>query len=232
MAQERSYRELIAETAPLKVKRKGGAANLLLTALMVEAGRMLDDGFDVLSIETAAKKAFNTKKGFLSWMDDIGLKKAVSFMEDLTDPSDPTDPFNQHYRNFFAPPESIQKVLHDTESGAGPSSGKLVSGEDLEEKTADFMMMGILQRRFLAVAFIVSVELVDSGIVSIKDVENLERSDLHWKEGSFTLMNEVGVEEAMKMVVEKMELSHRKAVNFPIPRLLITHAQKNAPWNL
>ncbi len=32
------------------------------------------------------------------------------------------------------------------------------------------------------------------------------------------------------IVTERMFFSHRKEINFPVPRLLITHAQKNTPW--
>jgi len=40
----------------------------------------------------------------------------------------------------------------------------------------------------------------------------------------------MGVGEALKIVTERMFFSHRKEINFPVPRLLITQAQKNAPW--
>jgi len=45
-------------------------------------------------------------------------------------------------------------------------------------------------------------------------------------------MNKMGMMEVMRIVTERMELSHRKEINFPIPRLLIHQAQKGEPWPL
>jgi hypothetical protein len=36
--------------------------------------------------------------------------------------------------------------------------------------------------------------------------------------------------EALRIVSERMFLSHRKEINFPFPRLLIMQAQINTPW--
>ena len=36
----------------------------------------------------------------------------------------------------------------------------------------------------------------------------------------------------MRKVTEKMEMSHRQEINFPITELLITQANKNEPWPL
>jgi dGTPase len=70
---------------------------------------------------------------------------------------------------------------------------------------------------------------VESGIVELAGLEKLCTSDLLWKEGPFSMMNSMGIDEALKIVTERMYLSHRKEINFPVPRLLITQAQKNTP---
>ena len=36
----------------------------------------------------------------------------------------------------------------------------------------------------------------------------------------------------MRKITEKMEMSHRQEINFPIPKLMIVQAQKNEPWPL
>ncbi|MBU2437571.1 MAG: hypothetical protein KKC69_00270, partial [Acidobacteria bacterium] len=74
---------LIDEPGPLLKERKGGGINLILTALIVEAGRMLDEGMDIPTIEAAGKKAFLQNKGFLQQADEQGLETAVSLMENL-----------------------------------------------------------------------------------------------------------------------------------------------------
>lgn len=81
-------------------------------------------------------------------------------------------------------------------------------------------------------AFMTATEVVGAGIIKLKDVDRLCQSAFVWPEGPFGLMNKVGLGEALRMVTEKMELSHRQEINFPIPRLLIEQAQKNEPWVL
>jgi 3-hydroxyacyl-CoA dehydrogenase len=61
-------------------------------------------------------------------------------------------------------------------------------------------------------------------------LDRLCRAAFSWPAGPFALMNAVGLGEALRMVTEKMELSHRREINFPIPRILIEQAQKNEPW--
>ena len=43
-------------------------------------------------------------------------------------------------------------------------------------------------------------------------------------------MNQVGIQEAMRLVIHQVEVSHRKEINFPVPPLLINQTQVNAPW--
>jgi 3-hydroxyacyl-CoA dehydrogenase len=78
----------------------------------------------------------------------------------------------------------------------------------------------------------IATELVESGILKLQDVERLCKETFGWEEGPFSMMNRLGIQRALQMVTEKMELSHRKEINFPIPWLLISQAQKNEPWPL
>jgi enoyl-CoA hydratase/carnithine racemase len=63
-------------------------------------------------------------------------------------------------------------------------------------------------------------------------VDRLCQNAFLWKEGPFTLMNKMGINEALHIVTERMELSHRREISFPVPALLIAQAQKNEPWPL
>ena len=53
-----------------------------------------------------------------------------------------------------------------------------------------------------------------------------------WPEGPFALMNRVGIGASLQLVTEKMELSHRQEISFPVPLLLIQQAKRNEPWPL
>jgi enoyl-CoA hydratase/3-hydroxyacyl-CoA dehydrogenase len=223
---------LIDEPAPLLKERKGGGLNLILTALLVEAGRMLDEGMDVPTIEAAGKKAFLQNKGFLQQADERGVGKAVSLMENLADDSDEQDSFFLIYHNFFSPPRSLVKGPDRTDSSGGEEENLLVPQPDTLPGPSEMFTFELLTKRFQAVSFMVAVELIESGVADIQDLDRHCRTDLGWKEGPFTMMNRIGIQESLQMVVEKMQLSHRQEINFPVPKTMLEHAQKGAPWPL
>ena len=98
------------------------------------------------------------------------------------------------------------------------------------KEAKDFMLVDVLENRFLAVGFMTVAEVVGAGIIKMEEVDKLCQNAFLWKEGPFAIMNKIGICEVMKIVTERMELSHRKAINFPIPKLLISQSQKNEPW--
>jgi 3-hydroxyacyl-CoA dehydrogenase len=230
MTNEKNDLFLIDEPIPPLKKRRGGIANLILVSLILEATRMLDDGFDVATVEETAKLTFGIPKGYLSMMDDLGIPEVVGVMEHLSDTSDPKDPLTRVYNNFFTPAKSVRMILEEYNKTKDKSTVVWVSPTDVKKATSDFLLVQALGQKFRAVAFMVATELVESGIVELAGLEKLCTSDLLWKEGPFSMMNSLGIDEALKIVTERMFFSHRKEINFPVPRLLITQAQKNTPW--
>jgi len=221
---------LVPETAPIKKERRGCATNLILTALLLEAARMVDDGFETFDIEAAAQKAFGIPKGFLAQMDKIGIPKTIAAMEYLADMSNSEDPLTRVYYNFFTPANSCRQILDEYKNAGDKSSVVWVTEKDAKRKPFDFMLVENLSKRFMAVSFAVSTELVDSEVIELTAVERMCTDVLGWKEGPFSMMNGMGIEESLQIVTEKMQFSHRKEINFPVSRLLITQAQKNTPW--
>ncbi len=221
---------LIPESLPLKVDRKGGAANIILAALMLEASRMLDDGMEIPHIESVAKSVFGLSWGFLAHMEKIGITKTCDYLYSMADGCDGEDPIFKKYYNFFNPGPSLQeKCRKGCASGAAPL---WKTGVDEEREPEDLMLLDVLRKRFQAVAFITSVEVVEAELLEISEVEELCKGKFGWKEGPFAMMNRLGIREVMQRVTEKMEMSHRQEINFPIPKLLIVQAQKNEPWPL
>jgi 3-hydroxyacyl-CoA dehydrogenase len=221
---------LVPETAPIKTGRKGCATNLILIALLLEATRMVDDGFETFDIEAAGRKAFGIPKGFLTQIDEIGIPETVAAMEHLADVSNSDDPLTRVYFNFFTPSNSCRQILDEYNNAEEKSSVVWVSEKDAQRKPFDFMLVENLSKRFMAVGFAISTELVDSEIIELRDLEKLCTNVLGWKGGPFSMMNAMGVDESLQIVTEKMQFSHRKEINFPVSRLLITQAQKNTPW--
>jgi len=217
---------------PLLKYRKGGAANVIFVALLLEAARMVDEKFDFAAVEAAGQKAFNLPQGFLSLMATIGISLASPCLNSFSDASNPSDSFYQVYDNFFTPPPSYRKMFEASPGGLGKSRLRWDSDADGHSKPHDWMLVDMLKNRFLAVAFMTAVELVDSGIIRLEEVDKLCQNAFGWQEGPFTLMNRIGILESMRLMTEKMEISHRREINFPIPKLLIEQVQKNEPWPL
>jgi enoyl-CoA hydratase/3-hydroxyacyl-CoA dehydrogenase len=232
MKEEIGFKHLVPEPAPLIKKRKGGGLNLIYVGLLLEAARMVDDEMDVPTVEAAAKKAFGISEGFLKQMDEVGLPEAVSAMKTLSEDSDPADPIHKIYHNFFTPAQSCMRMLEAYEKAEDKKTVRWVSKEDARKEAADFLLVDSLKKRFEAVSFLIATELVESGIMGLQDVDKFCRETFGWKEGPFSMMNRIGIQEAMQIVTEKMQLSHRKEINFPVPWLLIDQARKNQPWPL
>jgi len=227
------YMKLAGKLAtPVLSSRKGGAADVIFTALLLEAARMVDEGVDIPSIEAAGKKAFNMPMGFLSLMDYNGIPLGIYAMNSFSDSSNPDDLLHKVYDNFFTPPDSYKKLLEEYERAEDKSKVKWVSEEAARKEPEDLMLVDVLKNRFLAVSFMIATEVVESGVIEMEEVDRLCQNAFLWREGPFALMNRMGIQEAMLIVTEEMEVSHRKEINFPIPKLLISQAQKKEPWPL
>ncbi|MFH1676589.1 MAG: 3-hydroxyacyl-CoA dehydrogenase family protein, partial [bacterium] len=86
---------------PITSSRKGGAADVLFVALLLEACRMAEEGFEKADIEAAGRVAFDMPLGFLGLMDATGLPIAYYAMKSFSDDSNPSDPLYGVYKDFF-----------------------------------------------------------------------------------------------------------------------------------
>jgi len=224
-------KKIISEPVNLHHERKGGAVNLLLSALMLEASRMVEDGSDIATVEQAGKAAFGAKQGFLSWMDEIGLLNTVKFLFHLSHREEKENSLYHKYDNFFSPPEILKKRLAQT-GKAGEKGIKWITPEESQKTPSDALAIKMLIKRYQAVAFMVAAEVVEAGLLTVKEAEESFRESFQWRNGPFTLMNQTGIPEAMNMVTEKLELSHRHEINFPVPQRLIDQVRENEFWDL
>ncbi len=202
--------------------RKGGAANVIFIGLLLEAARLIEEGFHAAGVEQASRQAFSLPVGFASLLRMTGPKLATSCLASFSDSSLSDHPFHKVYDNFFSPPKSfpLQEGI----------PLELSSTPVIQEKSVDAMALDYLQRRFLAVAFMTATEVVEAGLLRPQDVDKLCRMAFGWPQGPFGLMNKKGLRESLRIVTEKMEISHRQEISFPIPRLLIEQAQRDEPW--
>jgi enoyl-CoA hydratase/3-hydroxyacyl-CoA dehydrogenase len=227
------YLKLAGKVAtPILNSRKGGAADVIFVSLLLEAARMVNEGFDIPTIEAAGRKAFNMPLGFLGLMDATGIPLGIYTMFSFSDDSNPEDPLYKAYGNFFDPPGSYRKLLEIYQKADDKSLVKWVSEKDARAAAKDDALVDALSRRFSAVGFMTSIECVQAGVIAMDEVDKLCQNAFLWNEGPFSLMNKMGIDEVMRIVTERMELSHKSEINFPIPPLLISQAQKNEPWPL
>jgi len=212
--------------------RKGGVANIIFVGLLLEAVRMLDEGFGSAGVEGAGTAAFGMPVGFVRLLQSVGFDLAVSCLESFSDPSAPEHPLACAYDNFFSPPAGLKQKFNEARE-----SGQLISIVQLltPVRTArpdNAQVIESLRRRFLAVAFMTAAEVVEAGLIAPASVDTLCQTAFLWPEGPFALMNQIGIRASLELVTEKMELSHRQEISFPIPRILVQKAQTNEPWPL
>lgn len=218
---------LIEESIPLRRERKGGAVNLILTALLLEAARMIDDGFDIPTIENAAHGVFQIPEGIFFLIGRFGTAKLTEVLESYAERSGPEDALFRVYHNFFAPAACLTQKSESKRLfvGSAPEAPHLMPVNDP-------MQVDLLKVRFMGTVFMTAAEVVDSGIQDLKTIDRLCRQDLGWKEGPFAMMNRIGIGEAMRIVTKKLEQSHRVEINFPVPALLIEQVRRGEPWPL
>lgn len=215
---------------PILSSRRGGAADIVFVSLLLEAVRMLEEGYDVPTVEEAGKLAYGMPMGFLTLMDVTGLEVGLYSMKSFSEPADSKDELISVYGNFFSPPKIYYDIVKRYQEAEDKSSVKWVSEADAAAQPSDRKAVEKLRDRLLAVGFMTSAEVVDSGIIKIADLEQLAQNAFLWREGPFTLMNKIGVTEAYRLVKERAELAEKQGIDFPIPENLKRQAEAGTPW--
>jgi 3-hydroxyacyl-CoA dehydrogenase/enoyl-CoA hydratase/carnithine racemase len=227
------YMKLAGKVAtPILNSRKGGAADVIFVSLLLEAARMVDEGFDLPSIEAGGKKAFNMPVGFLKLIDITGIPIGVYTMNSFSDSSAPDDPLYKAYRNFFTPAESYKSLFDKYQKAEDKSKIMWLSDEEAEMEPKDAALVERLKNRFLAIGFMTAIESVDAGVIEMDEVDKLCENAFLWREGPYALMSKMKISDIKRIIEERMKLSQEKNIHFPLPKLLIEQANKNEPWPL
>ncbi|MEW5902369.1 MAG: hypothetical protein AB1715_12965, partial [Acidobacteriota bacterium] len=170
--------------------------------------------------------------GFIQMLRPFGFGLAAACLDSFSEKTPPEDPFHEVYDNFFSLPERLRKNIAEFQAAGRELSLDALFSPEISTRPDDPQVIENLKRRFLAVAFMTSAEVVEAGLISFADFDRLCQQAFLWERGPFLLMNLDGPALALQLVTERMELSHRQAVNFPVPRLLVEQARKNEPWAL
>lgn len=212
---------------PILTSRKGGAADIIFVALLLEACRMVDEGYKKADIEEAGKKAFEMPLGFLSLMDVTGLSVGLFAMDSFADDSDPDDPLYVIYRDFFKTTDGYRKLVASQVGAADPGSVKWIPPEGPGKGSGDEKLVKGLMERFLAVAFATAFEIVEAGVIEPDEFEKLTQNAFLWRKGPFTIFNDWGVKKAWKMVQDRAKTAKELGHHFPIPKKLKQLAEKD-----
>ncbi len=204
-------------STPITSSRKGGAADILFVALLLEACRMVDEGFDKGDVEAGARAAFNLPMGFLALMDATGIAIGLYAMESFADNSDPDDPLFKVYKDFFKPTDGFRALVEEQLKAEDPSTVRWLPVEGPGPGTGDEAVVNQLKERFLAIAFMSAFEIVDAGVITPEDFEILAKNAFLWRAGPFTFFNKYGIKEGWRMVQDRASLAKKDGYHFPIP---------------
>ncbi len=191
---------------PIIVKDAPGfAVNRFFVPFLNEACKMLDENVaSIATIEAAAKKALSIGMGPFELMNATGVQIAYHSQASL----------GESLGSFYTPAASLKKQF---ESGQRWTTDGAVD----ESK---FPLIG---DRFLGMLFAIAIQIVEEGIATKEAVEKGATVGLRWKEGPFTMMNNLGIAKSLEIVGNYAKLS-----GLNIPDLLVKQAQSKKPWHL
>ena len=212
----------------VRSSRKGGVADIIFVALLHEATRMIEEGFDIPAIESAGKQACGTPIGFLELMDVTGLPVGLFSMRSFSDSSNPIDPLYKVYGNFFTPRQNYISLVAEFDKASDKSFIRWLANPQSAIRNPQFI--NELADRFLAIGFLTATECVDAGLITINDLERLTQNAFLWRKGPFTLMNELGMKKVCHIVTKRAGLASSFGQDFPITPLLRKQMGEARAW--
>jgi 3-hydroxyacyl-CoA dehydrogenase len=187
----------------------GFAINPVFISSYMVLDSFLGDRYNVASLESISQEALGVRFGIMWVQNGSGLgtcyHAAVSMNDYLGDSDVGYPPV----------PAVIKKQL---------DSGKPWNLED-GPVLKDAAGRKTVAERLLGSIFTISTHLIEKEVVALDDLELGIRTALAWPKGPFTLMNEMGMDEAARLVRLAV-----KAGDFKLPRTF--DGQTPAPWQL
>lgn len=162
----------------------GFAINPIFITSYLVLDSFLGDTYNAATLENISQKVLGVKYGIMWVQSGSGLGTAyhagVSMVEYLADSDVGFPPVPEQLKTYF-------------------ESGKvwdLNDGPVLEDPTARSAVGDLL----LGSIFCISAHLIEKGVVSVKDLELGVCTSLAWPKGPFSLMNEKGWDETLRLV--------------------------------
>ncbi|MFI5251303.1 MAG: 3-hydroxyacyl-CoA dehydrogenase/enoyl-CoA hydratase family protein [Bacteroidota bacterium] len=200
--------------------RKGGVADIIFVALLLEATRMLEEGYAIADIEAAGKKAYNIPIGFLELMDATGLAIGLFSMYSFSDGSNPNDPLFKVYGNFFKPRQNYINLVELSNKSQDKSAVRWIRDGALQSHQPDAKVVNALSDRFLAIGILSSTECVDAGLITKEDLDLLTQNAFLWRKGPFQIMSELGGKRIEEIINKRTGIAEKQRQDFPVSALL------------
>jgi enoyl-CoA hydratase / 3-hydroxyacyl-CoA dehydrogenase len=216
----------------IRSSRKGGVADIIFVALLLEATQLYEEGYDIPIIEAAARKAYGIPLGFLELMDVTGLPVGLYSMRSFSDASNPNDPLHTVYGNFYTPTQRYAKLVEQYNAATDKSAIRWITDRTFRSRREPPLeSVDALAERFLAIGFLTATECVDAGLIIIEDLEQLAQNAFLWQKGPFTLMNEIGTSRVESAVKRRAEIAASLKQDFPVCHLLKKRMGNGSAWS-
>ena len=212
---DETYKALMAfskqnKKVPITVKDfPGFAINPIFISSYLVLNGFLGGKYNVATLEKISQETLGVKYGIMWVQNGSGLGTAYHAGTSMVEYLAESD------IGFPQVPDQLKKMyesgkLWDLEDGP-------VLGSPEERSVVGDALLGSI--------FCISTHLIEKGVVSVKDLELGVCTALAWPKGPFTLMNEMGMNEASKRVKKAVEAGY-----FKMPRKFASGDLK--PWDL
>ena len=206
-----SFYELIGK-APIRVKsRYGYAVDPIFEGIFLAAAFLVEKGLGtVKQIDTMAQRALGQGVGPFTAMNLTGGNPIIEHgLHEMHDKIAP----------WFKLPAILKSQLASGKSWDTPTRGEEISySESTYERVADYLG---------GAYFGLVCEILDSGIVSLSDLEMAVESALVIK-APFQMMNKMGVEKAHELV----KAYAQEWPDFFVPEVLVKQTKSGKPWDI
>jgi len=142
------------------------------------------DTYNAASLEDISQKALNVRFGIMWVQNGSGLGTCYHAAASMSDYLGSGD------IGYPKVPDSLEKQFNSN------APWPLDDGPVLE----DTELRTVVSERLLGGVFAMAAHLIDKQVVSVKDLELGIRTSLAWPKGPFSLMNEMGMDEAKRLV--------------------------------
>jgi 3-hydroxybutyryl-CoA dehydrogenase len=187
----------------------GFAINPLFISSFMVLDSFYGEGYNVATLEDISKRALGVKFGIMWVQNSTGLNTC------------------------YHAGTSMHKYLRDSDTGYPVMPDQLKAQFqdgtpwDLEDGAVDEDEghRKIVRDRLLGTIFTISTHLIEKEVVSVKDLELGVCTALAWPKGPFAMMNELGMDETMRLVQLAVDSG-----DFKMPERF--SSENRTPWEL